>query len=59
MKNKILLHAELIKKLEKEFDTSNQTVRMSLYHVFQSDKAKKIRMRAKELLQEQALQITD
>lgn len=50
MKN-ILLHPKLKTKISKEVGVSKQTVDMSLNYVFNSDKAKIIRSKAKELLQ--------
>jgi hypothetical protein len=47
---KILLHPDLKKQIANELKTSSQTVDMSLKYVFDSDTAKKIRKRAKELL---------
>lgn len=41
-------------QLAKEFNTSKQSVMMSLRYVFNSDQAKAIRARAKELLIEEA-----
>lgn len=48
---KILLHPDLKKQIAKEFKVSMVTVDMSLKYVFDSDKAKSIRKRAKELLE--------
>jgi len=56
---KIKLHPELKHELVKEFGVTMQTISMSLGHVFNSDQAKKIRLRAKEMLQKEAAQITD
>lgn len=50
---KILLHPDLKKQIVKEFGVSMVTVDMSLKYVFDSDKAKGIRARAKELLQKE------
>lgn len=47
---KIIIASEHKNTLSTEFGVSLQTVRMSLQGVFQSDKSKKIRSRAKELL---------
>ncbi len=47
---KILIHPKLSRDLAEEFKTSYQTVKMSLQYVFNSQKAKEIRLRAKELL---------
>ena len=54
---KILLHPELKHKIKDEFDCTLQTVDMSLKFVFQSEKADKIRKRAKELLIEESQKI--
>lgn len=58
MKN-ILLHPKHKKKISEEFGVSKQTVDMSLSYVFNSDNAKKIRLRAKELLIEEVKKIDD
>lgn len=50
---KIRVHPDLKKQIAKEFGVTYQTVTMSLEFVFNSDKAKEIRKRAKELLQEE------
>lgn len=47
---KILLHPVLKKQISDELSISAQTVDMSLKYVFDSDTAKQIRKRAKELL---------
>ena len=47
---KILLHHVLKKQIAKELNVTTQTVDMSLKYVFDSDTAKEIRKRAKELL---------
>lgn len=47
---KILLHPDLKKQIAKELNVTTQSVDMSLKYVFDSDKAKSIRKRAKELL---------
>lgn len=47
---KILLHPVLKKQISDELSISTQTVDMSLKYVFDSDTAKEIRKRAKELL---------
>ena len=47
---KILLHPVLKKQISDELSISTQTVDMSLKFVFDSDTAKKVRKRAKELL---------
>lgn len=50
---KIRLHPDLKKQIEKEFDVTYQTVSMCLEYVFNSTKAKAIRQRALQLLQEE------
>ncbi len=55
---KIRVHPDIKKQIAKEFDVTYQTVTMSLEFVFNSEKAKAIRQRAKALLQEE-LQILD
>ncbi len=55
---KIRVHPDIKKQIAKEFNVSYQTVTMSLEFVFNSEKAKAIRQRAKVLLQEE-LQILD
>jgi hypothetical protein len=47
---KILVHPDLKKQLQKEFEVSYVTVTMSIDGVFTSEKAIAIRQRAKELL---------
>ena len=47
---KILIHPTYKNQIAKELNVTKQTVDMSLKYVFDSDKAKKIRKRAKELL---------
>ena len=47
---KILLHPVLKKQISDGLSISTQTVDMSLKYVFDSDTAKEIRKRAKELL---------
>ena len=49
----ILLHPQLKRIIKDEFNCSKQTVDMSLGFVFKSDKAKQIRLRAKDLLIEE------
>ena len=56
---KINLHPELKNKIAEEFKVTNQTVDMSLKYVFHSDKAKAIRERAKELLQDEIKEIEE
>lgn len=53
----ILLHPQLKNKISGEFKVSRQAVDMSLKFVFNSDNAKLIRQRAKELLIEEVNQI--
>lgn len=48
---KILLHPDLKKQIAKQFKVSAVTVDMSLQYVFNSPKAKGIRLMAKELLE--------
>lgn len=50
---KILIHPELKKQIAKQFKVSAVTVDMSLQYVFNSPKAKGIRLMAKELLQKE------
>lgn len=57
-KKRIQIAPELKKTLAKEFSKSLQAVQMSLDYVFNSDTAIKIRLRAKELLIEEANKIT-
>ena len=52
-KNRIELSSTHKKTLTEEFNTSLTSVQMSLDFVFNSDQAKSIRKRAKELLQEE------
>ncbi|MCZ2084125.1 MAG: hypothetical protein LC112_07605 [Flavobacteriales bacterium] len=54
---KINLHPELKHKIAEEFEVTMQTVDMSLKYVFNSEKAKLIRDRAKELLKEEIQKI--
>ncbi|MBN9293777.1 MAG: hypothetical protein J0G96_07350 [Flavobacteriia bacterium] len=56
---KIRIHGDYMQQMAKEFDCSIQTVRMSLYYVFNSDKSKEIRKRAKELLQKEVAAIIE
>lgn len=51
---KIRIDIELKKQISKELSISLQSVRMSLDYVFNSDNAKKVRKRAKELLIKEA-----
>ncbi|GIJ93400.1 hypothetical protein CAPN002_06180 [Capnocytophaga stomatis] len=48
---KIRVHPDLKKQIVKEFQVTMQSVDMSLKYVFNSEQAKAIRQRAKELLQ--------
>ncbi len=50
----IKLHYDFKKILSKEFNVTEQTISMALKYVFNSDKAKQIRLRAKELLEQEA-----
>lgn len=50
----IKLHYNFKKILSKEFNVTEQTISMALKYVFNSDKAKQIRLRAKELLEQEA-----
>ena len=54
---KINLHPDLKNKIAKEFNVTTQTVDMSLKYVFNSEKAKAIRTRAKEMLQKEIIEI--
>ena len=54
---KILIHPTYKNQIAKELNVTKQTVDMSLKYVFDSDKAKKIRKRAKELLEQEAKKI--
>ena len=51
---KILLSPEHKAQIAKELKVTTQSVRMSLENVFKSKMAKKIRLRAKELLLEES-----
>lgn len=53
-KNTILISSTHKRKLEKEFKTSKTSVQMSLDYIFNSDQAKAIRKRAKQMLEEEA-----
>ena len=55
---KILIHPTYKNQIAKELNVTKQTVDMSLKYVFDSDKAKNIRKRAKELLEKEAKKIT-
>ena len=55
---KILLHPDLKKQIAKHFKVSAVTVDMSLQYVFNSPKAKGIRLMAKELLENEIKNIT-
>ncbi|WP_372473282.1 hypothetical protein AB4865_10625 [Capnocytophaga sp. ARDL2] len=48
---KIRVHPDLKKQIVKEFQETMQSVDMNLKHVFNSEQAKAIQQRAKELLQ--------
>lgn len=54
---KIKVHSLIIQQIAKELDVTTQTVRMSLHGLFNSDKSKAIRYRAKELIHESADEI--
>jgi hypothetical protein len=54
MKIKTKIHPDLKYQLADEFKCTYQTITMSINGVFNSDNAKAIRKRAKELLIEQA-----
>ncbi len=56
---KIRIHHSYIKQISNEIGRTPQSVRMSLDYVFNSETAKKIRNRAKELLQEEIKKIED
>lgn len=56
---KIRLHPQLMHQIVKEQKVSMQAVRMSLYYVFNSEKSKAIRQRAKELLTRESELIND
>lgn len=53
-KNTIHIAAKFKMDLAKEFKTSKVSVQMSLDYAFNSDQAKAIRKRAKQLLEEEA-----
>ena len=55
---KILIHPLHKREIANELNVTTQTVDMSLKYVFDSDKAKAIRKRAKELLQNEIKNIT-
>lgn len=55
---KIRIAPEFKTQMAKEFDTSKQNVMMALKDYNQSELAKKIRARAKELLIEEANKVT-
>ncbi len=54
---KIIIAPEHKKTLAEEFDVSEQSVRMSLAYVFNSEIAKKIRAQAKQMLLNEAKSI--
>jgi hypothetical protein len=58
MKN-ILLHPKHKRKIAEDLGVSKQTVDMSLNYVFNSFNAKKIRLKAKVLLLQEASEIHD
>jgi hypothetical protein len=53
----ILIHPTYKNQIAKEFEVTKQTVDMSLKYVFNSDTSKKIRKRAKTLLEQEAKKI--
>lgn len=55
----IKIHPFYAKELQKEFNTSKQTIYLSLRYVFNSDLAKSIRQKAKFYLQAEANKIND
>jgi len=55
----IFVPVEIKKRLQKEFDTTNTTINLALKHVNNSDFAKRIRRRAKELMQIEIEKIKD
>lgn len=57
MRDRIDISVEHKKALQKEFNTSETSVRYSLNYVFNSSQAKAIRQRAKEMLQEEVEKI--
>ena len=56
---KILLHPDYKKQIAKEFAVTMQTVDMSLKYVFDSEKARNIRQRAKQLLEKEVNNIVN
>lgn len=54
---KIRVHPDLKKQIAEEFSVTMQTVDMSLQYVFNSERAKAIRQRAKELLEKEIEEI--
>ncbi len=56
---KIRIHHSYLKEIAEEFNCTTQSVRMSLEYVFNSEQAKSIRRRAKELLLNEANKIED
>lgn len=56
---KIRLHPHLMNQISTELGVTIQTVRMSLYYVFNSETSVKIRLRAKELLKKESDEITE
>ncbi len=55
---KIRIAPEFKSQMAEEFNTSKQNVKMALDYYNNSDLAKKVRARAKELLQNEANQVT-
>lgn len=58
-KEDIIISSTHKNQLAKEFNTSKQSVWLSLKYVFNSLQAKQIRLRAKELLQAEANKINE
>lgn len=54
VRNEIHVSIHHVKKLEKEFNKSRPTIYNALKDITQSELSRKIRLRAKELLQEEA-----
>lgn len=57
--NRIEIPSKYKKQLAEEFETSLQSVQMSLRYVFNSETAEQIRLRAKEMLQEEIEKINE
>lgn len=56
-KNTILISSVHKRQLKNEFNTSKTSVQMSLDYVFNSDQARAIRKRAKEMLEQEAKKV--